>query len=223
MDRSAAERILLTRGWLAGQPRGFQAALLRQARPVALDTGQAAYHIEDEPGGMYGLAAGAIGVLTGEGGRAPRLAHVARPGAWLGHGPLMAGGRRVLGLRAMEPTVALLVPLAALQALARDSAEATRAFAVLVNANMGVLTTAVSDLLIPRADRRIAAVLLRVTGPGPTPRALSQADLGEMANASRQLVNRTLLGFAARGWVALDYRRIAVLDPAALAGFAAAP
>ncbi|HWT10726.1 MAG TPA: Crp/Fnr family transcriptional regulator, partial [Roseomonas sp.] len=189
-----------------------------------LDTGQAAYRIEDEPGGMYGLAAGALGVLVGEGGRAPRLAHVARPGAWLGHGPLMAGGRRVLGLRAMEPTVALLVPLAALQALALDSAEATRAFAVLVNANMGLLTTAVSDLLIPRADRRIAAVLLRVAGaqgdrPTP-PRALSQADLGEMANASRQLVNRTLLGFAARGWVALDYRRIALLDPVELAAFA---
>jgi CRP-like cAMP-binding protein len=123
----------------------------------------------------------------------------------------------------MEPCVALHVPLAALDALARGNPEGARAFGVLVNANMAVMTAAVSDLLIPRPDRRIAAVLLRVAGVsavGPAAPHLSQADLAEMANASRQLVNRTLAGFVARGWVAQHYRRIAIRDPAALAAFA---
>jgi CRP/FNR family cyclic AMP-dependent transcriptional regulator len=85
----------------------------------------------------------------------------------------------------------------------------------------------VSDLLIPQADRRIAATLLRLTRADEDERPedprgfrLRQAELGEMANASRQIVNRALSRFAGSGWIALGYQRIAVLDPAALAAFA---
>jgi CRP/FNR family cyclic AMP-dependent transcriptional regulator len=227
MDRAAAEAELLRHGWLAGMAPGFQTALLALARPVAFEAGEPVFHIGDEVGGIYGIAAGGIGILVATEGRLPRLAHVARRGIWFGHGPVLTGRRRTLGFRAMEPTAALHVPLAALSALSRGGIEAALGLGALATANMDISIATVSDLLIARADRRVAAILLRATGAagGPPPAdpdgyRLTQGDLAEMANASRQTANRCLRDFAARGWIRLGYQRIAVLNPAALAAFA---
>jgi CRP-like cAMP-binding protein len=227
MDRAAAETALLRQGWLAGMAPGFQKAALAAARPVTFDAGEPVFHIGDEAGGIYGIAAGGVGILVATEGRLPRLAHVARCGIWFGHGPLMTGGRRVLGFRAMEPTTTLHVPLAALSDLSRRDVDSAFGLTVLANANMAVAIAAVSDLLIARADRRVAAILLRATlGAGGTPPPdaegyrLTQGDIAEMANASRQTVNRCLRDFARRAWISLGYQRIAIRDAAALAAFA---
>ena len=229
MDRAAAEAALLRHGWLVGMAPGFRKALLALARPVVFDAGETVFHAGDEGGGIYGIAEGGVGILVATEGRLPRLAHVARRGIWFGHGPVLTGRRRALGFRAMEPTATLHVPLAALSALSRGGTEAALGLGALANANMDLSIATVSDLLIARADRRVAAILLRATsGAGGTPPAdpdgyrLTQGDIAEMANASRQTVNRCLRDFAARGWIRLGYQRIAVGNPAALAAFASA-
>jgi len=227
MERARAEAILLAQGWLAEVPRGVRAALLARARLVSFAAGAPVFHIGDEAGGIYGIAGGAFGVLAATEGRSARLCSVLRRGAWFGHGPAVARGRRALGFRAMEPSVALHVPLAALTALARQ-AEGAMSLALLAHANMSLAITTVSDLQVARADRRVAAALLRATGVArgippadPAGDRLTQAEIGEMANASRQAVNRALGRFARQGWIALGYQRIAVTDPRALDAFAA--
>jgi CRP-like cAMP-binding protein len=229
MNRQAAARVLLAQGWLAREAPAVQRAILANSALVAFAEGEAVFHMDDDAGGTYAIAAGAVGLLVATEGRGPRLAHVLRRGAWFGHGPAVTGGRRTLGFRAMEPTVTLHVPLAALSEVARGGAAAARSLAALASANMAAAIATVSDLLVPRADRRIAATLLRATGaaagmpPGdPAGYRLTQAELAEMANATRQTVNRSLRGFEDRGWVALGFRRIAVRNAAALAAFAAA-
>jgi CRP/FNR family transcriptional regulator, cyclic AMP receptor protein len=223
MDRDTAERVLLTHGWLANLSRDLASTLLRRSRLAAYAPRAAVYHADDPPGGIYGIAAGAFGILAAAEGREPRLAHLLRRGAWFGHGPLLGGGRRVLAVRAMEPSVVLHLPLAALEEVARGSIAGARSMALLANANSAIAAATIADLLIPRAVPRIAATLLRVTGAAPADPGgycLTQSELGEMANASRQIVNRALSRFAGSGWIALGYQRIAVLDPAALAAFA---
>jgi CRP-like cAMP-binding protein len=84
----------------------------------------------------------------------------------------------------------------------------------------------IRDLLTPDAARRLAAVLLRVTGGGALapddPRGfwLTHQQLGEMANLSRHHVGRKLAGFTAAGWIRCGYNRICICDAAALADFA---
>jgi hypothetical protein len=46
---------------------------------------------------------------------------------------------------------------------------------------------------------------------------MTQSDIGEMANTSRNHVNRALQRFRATGWVTLHYNRIGIADPQALA------
>lgn len=65
---------------------GFAEAQLQQFEP-----GASIYHLGDPPGGIYGIAAGAlaISIAPGEGG--PYLAHLANPGDWFGEAAFITG------------------------------------------------------------------------------------------------------------------------------------
>jgi CRP-like cAMP-binding protein len=86
------------------------------------------------------------------------------------------------------------------------------------------MARAVGDLLISSCDRRIAAVLARLgseaVGKPPAPLRLAQSVLGQMSNASRVRVNRTLREFETAGWVSVQYQSIRVTDVASLEAFA---
>jgi hypothetical protein len=86
-SKTDAERAVLRHGWLAHQPPVFQQAVLRRARLVSLPDGEYAFHAGDDLGGVYGVAAGGVGILIPGRGASLRLAQVIRAGVWFGHGP----------------------------------------------------------------------------------------------------------------------------------------
>lgn len=221
-----AQARLLARGWLAHQPGAFQRQLLREGQLLRFARGQPAFRIEDGLGGIYGTVAGGFLLELCSPLIALRPAHIAREGVWFGMGPLMTRRQRVLAAVAQEDSVAWHVPLARLDALRATSPEAARCLGAVSDFAVDVAIRCVADLLIRHTDRRIAAVLLRLTAaeegiapPDPAGWLLSQDQLADMANASRHVVNRTLRGFVASGWVSVGYSRIRVLDVAALQGF----
>ena len=227
MNRAQAERILAAKGWLAGQSPRFRATLLEQAELLHFAKGDYAFRAGDPPGGMHGVVAGSFGIYLVTPFSGPDLSHILHPGWWCGEGPALGGRQRVLTVMAMESSITLHVPLEPARHLVQTDPEAARSIAVLGQIALGVAVANVSDLLIQRVDRRVGAVLLRVTGAmegtvlKPTDDVcLTQGQLGRMANASRNMVNRTLAAFVAAGWVRLGYNRIAILDPVALAAFA---
>ncbi|WP_395663164.1 helix-turn-helix domain-containing protein [Aestuariivirga sp.] len=57
-------------------------------------------------------------------------------------------------------------------------------------------------------------------GKPPAPLRLAQSVLGQMSNASRVRVNRTLREFETAGWVSVQYQSIRVTDVASLEAFA---
>ncbi len=88
----------------------------------------------------------------------------------------------------------------------------------------------IGDLLIPSLDRRIAATLVRISRPEtsdevlpPWPIHMTQAEIGQMANASRDRVNRALSKFEAKGWIKVEYKVITVQQLDALAAYVAEP
>lgn len=164
-ERTPELRALHARGWFSVQPEPFRAALLRRATPVAFMRGEALFHAEDGPGGVYGVAEGSFGVYAATRDAGPTLGRVLHPGDWFGHGPLFRGGRRVLSFKALAPSTALHVPLAALGEMLDTDPVAARSVGALANANVDAAVAAVADLLIRRPDRRIAAVLLRASPP----------------------------------------------------------
>lgn len=222
-----AAPIFAVRGPLALVDAGARARFLAAARPLTVPRGAPVYVAGDGPGGIYGVVSGGIGVEGSTAQLGPRLGHVLRAGDWFGEGPALRGGQRRLGHRAMEDSRLLTVPLPVLQQLQAADPSMLRLLGVMTDYNGGLAATIARELLIPDAAQRIAAVLLRVTGAlegmepsDPAGFLLTQADLGEMANASRHHVNRVLRQFMKAGWIETGYNRVRLLDVPGLSAFA---
>jgi CRP-like cAMP-binding protein len=170
----------------------------------------------------------------------PNAAHIVRPSSWFGYGSVFSKQQRMLIPVANEPTQALYLGLSELDKLRAEFSAADQAFWQLAMRADAAYVAAISDLLITDTDRRLAAVLLRVTGaethdrqkdlPIDPPRAdpwagphgvpLTQALLGEMANASSQTVTRFLDRAVKAGWIVWTYGRVRILDLKRLSPFA---
>lgn len=221
IDRAEAERRILARGWLADQSDDLRRTFLKAARLVPYPAGEFVFHAGDSEGGLYGVVSGGVGVhLPSETGET-FLAHVLRSGAWFGYGPLVRGRGRSLSFSLIEPTLLFHLPLASAQEIAGRSLLHQRAVLSVGEYGMDVAMRVIETLLIRKSDRRIAATLLRVAplqeeNPAECEIQLTQAQLGEMANADRQVVNRVLKQFEAEGWLHVSYSRIRITDAAAI-------
>jgi CRP-like cAMP-binding protein len=215
------------RGWLAEAEEPLRLAILAKGRAIRLDRRARVFDSHDPPGGIYGVVSGGIGIQGCSQWHALRLGHILRAGDWFGYRSAVAGGGRSMGFIAIEPSELVYVSLPALSLLKRESPalEALLAAMAIRGDELGNLVAC--DLLIRNARRRIAAVLLRVTGAhenvqpsDPRGFILSQTELGDMANVSRHHTNRTLTFLQSQGWIEMSYVHIRLLDVAALAEFA---
>jgi CRP-like cAMP-binding protein len=241
MQRSDVQKILTSRGWLAEVDPSFAGAVIQAGRILALNKGDPLYRPEDDPGGMYGVASGGMLMATEGRDRLPLPGHIARRCHWFGYGSVLEKQRRTMIMTANEPTVLLHVPLAELERLRAEHPTANRAYGKLATLGEALYLATVADLLIRDTDRRLAGVLLRVSGaepppyhPGYRPDAeelarwsapesvpLTQTLLGELANASPHTVARFVDRASAAGMVDWRYGRVRILDVLALASFAA--
>lgn len=227
LERDAARIRLKRVGWLSTVHAGFADELLREAQIRRYVPGEYAHHIGDEAGGIYGVTQGSFAVL----GNSPSMlgtimGHVVHVGEWFGEGPLILKIPRMLEYRALEPSSVMYVPLACLNRMATAQGESGQQLMTLVAYNSGVVTRAMADLLIRRADQRLAAVLLRVSGALPeggharqAECAISQSEIAEMANVSRHTANAVLQKFQKENWVEIGYRIIRIRDVPALSQY----
>ncbi|PYE85454.1 CRP-like cAMP-binding protein [Pseudoroseicyclus aestuarii] len=189
------------------------------------DTGAYTHHIGDEASGLFGLCEGSFGVMVANRRAGLLLGHIFRRGAWFGQGPLLTRKPRGLAFRAMEPSTVLYLPLGAIDLIARELPDARRRLMSLSEYNQATVIEAISDLLLRRADERIAALLLRLceadTATGPVTHVVTQAEMAEMSNVSRPTANAVLRRFARQGAISIGYGTITVTDAAALEDFLA--
>jgi CRP/FNR family transcriptional regulator, cyclic AMP receptor protein len=225
IERSDAERRILRRGWLAAQPDPIRSAVLERCRLLHVDDREFLFHAGDGPGGIYGVVSGGIGIHVPAANDETTLVHIGRAGLWFGYGPLLRGGERSLTFSVMEPSCLFHVTLPALQEISSLSPSHQRAILSVTEYGMDVAISIVGSLTIRNPACRVAATLLRIMpaddeGGAPGELVLRQAELGEMTSLDRRVVNRILRRMEMRGWIALSYGRIAVVDPPALAEFA---
>jgi CRP-like cAMP-binding protein len=215
-----ARALLARRGWLADCPADFAAALLAAGHLRRLGRGDTANRAGELEGGIWGVAAGWLVSSTGVAAPNISLTALFGPGEWGGAGPI-SGYPRQLDLEARTPATLLVVPEVALRRLLATRplwwAEINRVN-YLAGVKFGLLA---ADLQTVDPRPRVAAMLLsaagmRLTGDAPVTLALSQADLGRMANLSHYPLGRIVRGFAAAGLVSLGYGRIGLVQPAPL-------
>jgi len=220
-------RVLATRGWLSQQTEALRETILRKGHAVSVTRGEPVYLEGDDRGGMYGIVSGGIGIQISAGRHLPRLIHIARVGRWFGAGPIMTDRPRTLSFVAVEPSTLVHIPLVDLRRLVADDAEASMRIGEISEHALELAIWGLADLSIAQSARRIAAVLLRVTADDCELPAddgcgflLSQTMLGEMANASRNSVNKAISEFRSAGWIAGSYNHIRLTNIEALRRFA---
>jgi CRP/FNR family cyclic AMP-dependent transcriptional regulator len=221
IDRATAEHWVLRAGWLADQPEDVRNSVLKHARIVDYQAGEFIFHAGDAEGGIYGVITGGVGVHLPSNEGIPVLAHILRCGEWFGYGPLVRGRKRSLSFSLIEPSLLFHLPLSHAQEIAQSSLAHQRAIMSISEYGMDVATKVIETLLIRSTDRRIAATLLRVArsldeGGSWTMVVLTQSQLGEMANAERQVVNRALKRLEGKGILRVSYGRIEIVDKTAL-------
>jgi CRP/FNR family cyclic AMP-dependent transcriptional regulator len=162
LDRNAACEIVRRKGWLSHTPASFQGAVLDQCRLEKFQAGAPIYQIGDEPGGIFGIVSGCLGISVVQGEIGPYVAHFAVPGSWFGQASVFTRMPRRVGLTATRDAVLLHLPLRAIDEIARRDPSAWRLFALPVFEHLDIAIGGMDDLLQRSHVKRFVAVLLRL-------------------------------------------------------------
>ena len=220
-DRAAATETLLRSGWLSVQPAALQNRLIARLSFRRYAAGEHVYNVGDAPGGIFGLVSGTLAVSIAPGRTGPHIAHLAVPGAWFGEGSFLTGQPRRIGLEAVTGCVVASLPLAEMNRLAAEDPQLIRCFAQIAMFNIDLSILALEDLLIPDPSRRVAAVAWRGAGGQSAYRlTVTQAQLGQLANASRKQTLAALAQLEALGGIRRLYGAIEIVDADLLRRFA---
>ena len=218
-------RPLLARGrWFAALPPDHQADLLRAARVQRLPAGVLLFQRGDANAGLYAVLDGAVRVGAGDSAEREAVLSLLGPPQWFGEIACIDGGVRTHDATTTAPTTLLLVPQAALLALATAQPLWWRHLAQLLAEKVRALFDGLDDLTQLDASARVARRLLAMAhghgmlADGAVQRvvAVNQAQLGAMLALSRQTVSEVLRDFETCGWVRRGYRVVELLDWSAL-------
>jgi CRP/FNR family transcriptional regulator, cyclic AMP receptor protein len=221
LDSQMAEShaALSRKGWLAAQPEEFRRQMIMMGRRRSLASGEVVALEGEDDARMYGILKGAIACSGSHGHDAPILSTVLFPGQWFGYGPQLGDLPRTLTFHAQAPSELLAfgnTELQKIRAVAPDLGERMAQLAVLQTNYAAAIVT---EVLIPKSAQRIAAVLVRLANwSAPlTLLPVSQNDLAEMSNASRQTVSKALKKMEHSGLIVQHYGGIDVPNINALA------
>lgn len=135
----------------------------------------------------------------------------------LGEVALLDGAPRSASVEATEPTDVLVVSRAEFLWLLRHQPTVLEPLMRQLGTMVRRLTEQAADHVFLDLAGRVAKALLRLATPGSPPAvAITQARLAEMSGGTRQSVNQVLGGFAQRGLVHLEARRVLLTDVAGL-------
>lgn len=224
MEREAGLSILESRGWLAATPMAFRKRFLSASRWRRVEPGGNVTLGGEERDDVIGLARGTVAVTSTLGQAGTPIMHMAHAVFWMGYGPILLGRSRVVTVEARTELWIASVPKAAIIPLLDDTTLWWRCFMRLLAEYGDTSAMIASDLLIRQSDRRLAATILRFAGlrrPGQGPVEqvcveVTQAELADAANLSRNTAGTILRKFAAKDFIRMGYRGLAVRNPAGL-------
>ena len=227
MNRDEGIGVLGRRGWLASTPAVFRRAILSECRWEQVEAGALIQVGDETDGELIGLADGIIELRTVFGRVDTPIMHLAHPVLWIGYGPLLFDRPRSVAASAKTALSLGRISQAAVRKLLAKHPNWWPHFNLLALIYGDIAVNIAADLLIRDSERRLAAVLLRLTGRrfdnGEDAHAvavpLTQAELAGAANMSKNSAGTMLRRLASRGLVEVGYHGAVVKNPDALRAF----
>lgn len=183
------------------------------ARPREFDRGELLFVEGDVGDALLVLVSGSVTVFrTSPDGERAALT-VLEPPEVLGEIALLDGAARSASVEATEPTTVLSLSRPEFFALLRHQPSVLEPLMRQLGTMVRRLTEQAADHVFLDLAGRVAKALLRLAGTGSPPVvAITQTRLAEMSGGTRQSVNQVLGGFAQRGLVHLEGRRVLLTD-----------
>jgi len=167
---------------------------------------------------------GQVVIWHSETSKDAQFVHMFRAGQRFAYAPILAGERRRHQCVTRAVCRFAILPELRLRKFLAEDPEHWRALASLIDIQSQMFELAGLDLLRRSLPARMAATLLRFAGcrlknapdGPPWEIAMTQAELAEAANISRNSASWLLVQMEEDGLVALRYRHLAVLNPSGL-------
>nr|WP_308129531.1 Crp/Fnr family transcriptional regulator [Actinoplanes polyasparticus] len=213
MDRLAGVEIF------SGLEPAAHQQIIAVATPRSYRKGETLFFEHDPGESLIILRRGAVAIFrtapTGE----RRVLTVVRPPDVIGEVSLLDSSARSASAEAIEDSQTLSLSRSAFFDLIRAHPRILDAVMRSVGGLIRRLTEQNTDHVFLDLPGRVAKTLVRLAGDSQAPLItieLSQSQLAEMAEGSRQSVNQAIGSFATRGWLRAEGRRIVVSDLPAL-------
>jgi len=181
--------------------------------------GEIVFH-EDDPGdSMHVIERGRVAVLVNNAEGKQLTFRVMGAGDLVGElSLLLPGGRRSATVQALEPTVTLAIGRREFDQLRREHPHVSELLLRLLTLHVLRLSDRLREMLYLPVEARIRRRLLEMAeayggAKAGTVVPLRQEDLASLSGAARATVNRVLRQDAAARIVALERRRVTILDP----------
>jgi CRP-like cAMP-binding protein len=208
---------ILSGGWLSQTLPEFRDALLAEVKWLVFESKSRIGALHEEGDGMYGIGIGTVGIFPQIAASDAGLIHVATAPFWFGLAPFVTASNRQVVVHARGRCVVAHVSQPSLKRLLAQQPEGWRMLMMQAAILSATTVQTISDLLIPNRDRRLAALLLRISSArtaGGVPQSVrcSQDELATMSNLSRQTVRVALDGFVKQGLVEHSYGLVRILD-----------
>lgn len=214
----------LMAGWMGDIPSEIAARLLDVGSRVSLPAGTMVYAHGASDMDLYGIQSGTARMHIAMNEHEQRVAHICGPGFWFGEAELISESDRIMEVEAAEELVLHRVRSADFLCLCVTFPDLWRRIGLLSVQHLGLVIGAVDDLMLPSAEKRLAAVLLRLSGyrlahPNSPPHPtiyITQEDLSVATNLSRASAGRLLREMATAGDIEIFYGSLRILNPDAL-------
>jgi CRP-like cAMP-binding protein len=223
MENTAGAALLSRIGWLGGQPAAFRQAMLAIADWRVVAPGQTVSRAGDDRGGIWGIAAGQISMMSGFDVVESTIVDIQLPGSWGGTGPLF---RKARGADAVARTPSLLAFVAQSRLLRLLDGHSSwwQALGELNTDLMFRYGLSLADMLLRDPTQRCVAVLLRLCDCRlrdyavglPVKIMCSQDEFGTMTNLSRQAAGGILRDLERQGHIEVRYRTITLIHAKSL-------
>ena len=222
-DPGAAARRLLRRNFLfGGLPESALDRLAVNAQWRTCHRNETIFAQGDEGDALYGVVSGRVRISTISPEGREVFLNIMEPGDTFGEIAVIDGLPRTAGAVALDPATLIFIRRNEfLSVVEREPAMAMhllRLFCQRLRWTSDLVEES-SFLFGPaRLAKRllVLAALHGESGPDGMELAISQSELAQFLNMSRQLVNQQLQAWRAKGWVSLSRARIVVKDAEAL-------
>lgn len=214
----------LRQGWLGEFPPELAKKLVGIGRWTKLGRGDVVYNQGDAETDLYGIANGIARMQIAMNEHEQRVAHVIGPGFWFGEYAFVSGSQRAVEIEAATDLLLLRITRHAFQRLADEHPEIWRWIALLCSQHTIMAIGGADDLMLPTSEKRLIAVLLRLSGhrlnhPSSPPIEvvpITQAELATASNLSRATAGRILRELESRDEISIEYGSIIIRDANAL-------